>query len=237
MADIILYDNAGNPINCNGVDKLVADTATEGSYATFTYGDLLTGASISPDFSNGNDTYCAPAGKVVRELTVNKPATLIPENIAKDVVIAGVAGAAPSGGSKVFDRLNNGTNISFSSSHAGAASDLAKLNHSVTFSLPTGAKISHIVSVSGWYGVIKYGTSVSNATMLSFGLTPVVVTGSYNSNGINITVDESGAAPTITVILTATDNSILNLMVTGSGNNKAREGGICTAARVIVFYD
>ena len=77
-------------------DNYIARSAE--AYGEWTSGALLTGESISPDFSNGDDTYSAPAGKVVRELTVNKPATLIPENIVKDVVIAGVTGIAGGGG-------------------------------------------------------------------------------------------------------------------------------------------
>ena len=81
-------------------DNYVARSAE--AYGEWTSGALLTGESISPDFSDGNDTYSAPAGKVVRELTVNKPATLIPENIVKDVVIAGVTGSAGGGGGKPY---------------------------------------------------------------------------------------------------------------------------------------
>ena len=77
-------------------DNYVARSAE--AYGEWTSGALLTGESISPDFSNGNDTYNAPAGKVVQALTITKPATLIPENIVKDVVIAGVTGSFAAAG-------------------------------------------------------------------------------------------------------------------------------------------
>ncbi len=50
---------------------------------------------------SGNQVILPTSGKVMRKVTVQKPATLLPENIKKDVVIGGVTGtldASSSGG-------------------------------------------------------------------------------------------------------------------------------------------
>lgn len=164
------------------------------------------------------------------------------ENIAKDVTILGITGTheggggGGGGGANVYKSSVARTIVAFSSSHIGSAADVTTLSKSYTFTLPTGAKIAHIVANAGWGGVAKYGASVSSATVFTLQPSPLVVTDDYDQNGIKITVDESGAAPTISVVLTASDN-IINTMLIGSGNYKVREGGIYTVIEVVVFYD
>lgn len=48
--------------------------------------------------ANGNMVVTAPSGKAFKQVTVNKPATLVPENIAEGVNIAGVIGTYSGGG-------------------------------------------------------------------------------------------------------------------------------------------
>ena len=47
---------------------------------------------------SGNQIIQPTSGKVMRKVTVPKPATLLPENIKKDVMIGGVAGTLEAGG-------------------------------------------------------------------------------------------------------------------------------------------
>lgn len=47
---------------------------------------------------SGNQIIQPTSGKVMRKVTVQKPATLLPENIKKDVMIGGVAGTLEAGG-------------------------------------------------------------------------------------------------------------------------------------------
>lgn len=54
--------------------------------------------TISPDFSGGDVVVTPTEGKLLSEVTVQKPETLVPENIAKDVDIAGVVGTLETGG-------------------------------------------------------------------------------------------------------------------------------------------
>lgn len=57
-----------------------------------------TSKEIEPDFSAGDYTETAEGDERWNEVVVKKPETLIPENIAKDVVIGGVMGTHEGGG-------------------------------------------------------------------------------------------------------------------------------------------
>lgn len=65
-------------------------------------GSPTTGISttVELDFSNGNQTVTPEDGKFFSKVTVLKPDTLIPENIAKDVDVAGIVGTLITSGSK-----------------------------------------------------------------------------------------------------------------------------------------
>ena len=59
---------------------------------------ILSNVNITPDFSNGDYVVTAPSGYALAGGTVKKPDNLKPENILKDVNIAGIIGAAVAGG-------------------------------------------------------------------------------------------------------------------------------------------
>ena len=61
--------------------------------------------TLTPDFSSGNQVIVPTSGKVLRQVTLTKPAQLIPENIKKDVDICGVVGTAETGGGASLDRI------------------------------------------------------------------------------------------------------------------------------------
>lgn len=54
--------------------------------------------TVEPDFSNGNQTITPSAGKVFSSVTLTKPATLLPENIKKGVIICGIEGTYEAAG-------------------------------------------------------------------------------------------------------------------------------------------
>ena len=56
-------------------------------------GNLLEGVEVTPDFSEGDQTFTAPDGYGVKSGVIKKPETLAPENIKKGATVAGVAGA------------------------------------------------------------------------------------------------------------------------------------------------
>lgn len=64
---------------------------------------LLENMEVPLDFSNGDMRIEAPNGTAVKSAIIQKPETLVPENIAKDVVIAGIVGTHEGGGSSDED--------------------------------------------------------------------------------------------------------------------------------------
>lgn len=59
---------------------------------------ILKDLPIALDFSTGNQTVTAPEDSLVKSVIIEKPSTLVPENIAKDANVAGVIGTHEGGG-------------------------------------------------------------------------------------------------------------------------------------------
>lgn len=92
MADIVLYDETGDPVTYKNVETLTTDTPTGGETATFTLGEVMDGLEVELNLANGDQTVTAPNGKLLKDLTIKKPDTLSGDNIAKGIEIAGVTG-------------------------------------------------------------------------------------------------------------------------------------------------
>lgn len=76
----------------------VALNNTDGEEVIFSKGEVIDEPlEINLDFTNGNQTVTAPEGYLVKQATIVKPDTLTPENIVKDVEVAGVVGSAEMG--------------------------------------------------------------------------------------------------------------------------------------------
>ncbi len=60
--------------------------------------NVLDNVEIIPDFSNGNMIESLPEGYSAKSATIIKPETLVPDNIAEGVTIAGILGTYASGG-------------------------------------------------------------------------------------------------------------------------------------------
>lgn len=104
---------AVNKVEINGEVKLdlTGDTVTaatlqKGVTAHNKAGVKVTGTLVVPtqqtktvelSMASGNQTISPDSGKVLSKVTINKPSTLIPANIKKDVVIGGVTGTLESG--------------------------------------------------------------------------------------------------------------------------------------------
>ena len=91
--DITLYDRNGEKQTFESIDKIVVDTPKATKGATFTYGEPVNNAEYEPNFANGDYAVSLEKGKLLKEFTIKKPETLLPENIVKDVDIAGVVGS------------------------------------------------------------------------------------------------------------------------------------------------
>lgn len=96
MADIILKDRDGNDEIYEGITKVKFNT-TDGGTQMFMEGESTT-SDITPDFSQGDMVVVPEEGKFFSEVTVLKPTALTPENIAKDVNVAGIVGTLEAGG-------------------------------------------------------------------------------------------------------------------------------------------
>lgn len=92
MADIVLYDRVGDPVTYEGIETITTDTPDAEKGATFTYGVAVENAEYEPNFSNGNQKVILEKGQLLKEFTLKKPETLLPEHIKKGVEVAGVLG-------------------------------------------------------------------------------------------------------------------------------------------------
>lgn len=99
MADIVLKSRDGNPINYPGVTSVKLNTVG-GEVVEFIDPNTVPGnveMTIDPDFSDGDMVVTPEEGTVFSNVTVTKPGTLIPENIAEGVDIAGIVGTLVAG--------------------------------------------------------------------------------------------------------------------------------------------
>lgn len=105
MADIVLKDRNGNPVEYPGVERIEVNTV-DGEAVEFvdsaTVPGVLEDLPIVLDFSGGNQEIVAPDGFAVKSAIIQKPENLIPENIPEGLNIAGIIGTlAAGGGAKV----------------------------------------------------------------------------------------------------------------------------------------
>lgn len=89
---IVLKDRNGNDVIYYGIETVTFDTTTEGKQQTYTKGVIAEGIEVQLDLSDGDQTIQAPEGYLVKEATIKKPETLLPENIANNIEVAGVVG-------------------------------------------------------------------------------------------------------------------------------------------------
>lgn len=92
MPDITLYNRTGQAVTYEGVEEIVTDTPDGEKTVKFSYGEVAEGTEIELDLAEGDQTVSVPAGYLVKEATIKKPETLVPEYIKKNVEIAGVVG-------------------------------------------------------------------------------------------------------------------------------------------------
>lgn len=85
--------------------------------------NVIDNVEIAVDFSNGNITESLPEGYSAKSVTIFKPDTLIPENIAEGVTIAGIVGTHKGGGGAISEPY-----VSYGYDDSGAITT-AKLNN------------------------------------------------------------------------------------------------------------
>lgn len=93
MPNIKLKGQNGENLTFNDVERVYFDSADqEGEVVCYTHGKVMEGVTIEPDFANGDQVFSVPDGSLVKEATIVKPATLVPENIRAGTNVAGVVG-------------------------------------------------------------------------------------------------------------------------------------------------
>jgi hypothetical protein len=121
----------------------------------FSYGDAVSNVEVVPDFSSGDQLVEAVAGTLIKSAILKKPDTLVPENIAEGVDIAGIIGSLVAGG--------GGGNVSFAWGNLNTAAGTYTVTHGLgtvpdlvilattsngAYVLTTAANIVHAVGMS-----------------------------------------------------------------------------------------
>lgn len=106
MADIVLYDRAGNLQTYTDIDFLVVDSTTENVQETYTHGILLDPQDIELSFIDGDQFISVPEGYLIKEAVIKKPPALLAQNIKKGINIAGIVGELIGSGIEKTIELN-----------------------------------------------------------------------------------------------------------------------------------
>ena len=147
IADAIRSKNSTtDKMSLDSIPTIIADLKTGGD---------LSETTVELNLASGDQSVSAPAGTGYSKITISKPATLLPANIASGVEIAGVMGTAnvakPGGEPAVEYEGSDGIKISFSSN-----SQLTSLSFTSAFN---GA-IPNITDMSSMFSNCKTLTSL-----------------------------------------------------------------------------
>lgn len=118
---------------------------------------------------SGNQVIQPTSGKVMSKVTVQKPATLLPENIKKDVVIGGVTGTLEGGGSaniqesKSVTITSNGTTTVTPDTGYDALSQV-----DVTVNVASSALLSNIITFE--YAPTDRSFVIAHETLVGVGI-------------------------------------------------------------------
>lgn len=94
---LVLKDRSGADVTYEVPSEQIKLNTPNGTQI-FTAGQAVDNVSITLDLADGDQTVTAGDGQLIKSAIIQKPATLVPANIVKDVDIAGVVGAFEGGG-------------------------------------------------------------------------------------------------------------------------------------------
>lgn len=92
MPDVKIKNYNGEYIAYKDVEKLHLSAADSDELVPFSYGEAVSGVPVPLDLAAGDQTLEAPAGTLVKSAVIQKPETLVAENIRNGVSVAGVKG-------------------------------------------------------------------------------------------------------------------------------------------------
>lgn len=206
---VLLTNNRGKDVAYFGVENILVrtteDGVTQSGQQIFTKGEAIEGVEINLALADGDQTIKAPEGKLVKSAIIKKPDTLIPENIVKDIVIAGVTGTSEGGGGGGGFVSKKGTevffaNIPYTISHnLGVVPDI--------FFIWTG-NISITNDGIDPYLISAFGMSEAFHSKVGGSFKKQAVYGKGTTNGITSTYWLSGIESEAGVLSNATEKSI-----------------------------
>lgn len=88
---IILKDRNGNNVVYYGIETVTFDTTTEGRQQKYTKG-VKAEKTVELSLADGDQTVEPDEGTLLSKVTIEKPETLLPENVRNGVEVAGVTG-------------------------------------------------------------------------------------------------------------------------------------------------
>ena len=170
--DVVLRDHTGAAVTYEGIKTVSFDTPKAGERVTFTYGTEQTGKEVELSMKNSDQIVTADAGKLLRELTIKKPATLRQENIRKGKTIAGVVGNFVGDTEEVVIGESEGaTPLNFAEGNQEVTPSTAnKVLSKVIIEKPEALvpeNIAEGVDVAGVVGTMKGSIDLDNETLLN----------------------------------------------------------------------
>lgn len=92
MPNIKLKGQTGEVLTYEDVERVYFDSADQdGEVVYYTHG-VATSKTVEPNFASGDMNVPIAEGELVTELTIEKPETLLPENVRHGIEVAGVTG-------------------------------------------------------------------------------------------------------------------------------------------------
>lgn len=214
--DAVILSYSQNPVEYKAVPKvwLTHPDSTEEApvLVPFTYGELLEGVEIMPDFKEGDMQISVPDGSLVKEATIIKPEDLTPENIRFGVNLAGIEGKYTGAEAEEV-----AVDLDFSEGDMVIAPEEDKVFSTVKIPKPdtlTPENIAKGVDIAGIIGTMAAGGGGSGKVAYGF-LTPTVSTP-------NTITHDLGVVPDIIFVYFATS-------VTGTRNTARVLHGVSTA--------
>ncbi|MEG1706544.1 MAG: hypothetical protein RR291_03515 [Clostridia bacterium] len=115
-------------VTTNGAIPIAGKKATQDITVNVAGGKPEEVKIVDLAMSSGNQVIAPTAGKTISQLTVNKPVTMLPENIKSGINIGGVIGSLASGGGNSNENASLDTSgVIIDGGVSGAISDRVKI--------------------------------------------------------------------------------------------------------------